>query len=188
SGRYFVQVSFLGYDLYNTPPFEVQNNHIKLDTIVMKPGSIELDEVKVTGQAPIIQSKNGKIILNVENSALTEGSNALEILQRTPGVSLGKDRDLMLMGQSGVRITIDGNRTHLSKEQLITFLESMSSSEIKSVEVSTNRSAKDDAEGSIGTINIVLKKNRIEGFNGSISASAGHGIHPRGNSSFQLNY
>lgn len=188
SGRYFVQVSFLGYDLYNTPPFEVQNNHIKLDTIVMKPGSIELDEVKVTGQAPIIQSKNGKIILNVENSALTEGSNALEILQRTPGVSLGKDRDLMLMGQSGVRITIDGKRTHLSKEQLITFLESMSSSEIKSVEVSTNRSAKDDAEGSIGTINIVLKKNRIEGFNGSISASAGHGIHPRGNSSFQLNY
>jgi hypothetical protein len=92
------------------------------------------------------------------------------------------------MGQSGVSVTIDGRQTYMSGEQLVNFLKSTDGNQIKSVEVITTRAAKDDAEGAVGTINIVLKKNRMEGFNGTFNMTAGRGEKFRGNSSLSLNY
>jgi hypothetical protein len=147
-----------------------------------------LQEVAVEGKRPMVESKPGKLVLNVENSPMAAGNNALDIVQRAPGVSLDNNNNLQLMGQSGVAVTIDGRQTYMSGEQLVNFLKSTDGSQIKSVEVITTRAAKDDAEGAVGTINIVLKKNRMEGFNGSFNLTAGSGEKFRGNSSLSLNY
>ncbi|WP_437919319.1 TonB-dependent receptor domain-containing protein [Sphingobacterium sp. LRF_L2] len=188
NGAFIIQLSSVGYEPYKSDTLKINGQSVVLDDVHLLPQSQTIGTVTVEGRVPLVQQRDGKLILNVENSTLAAGNNALEVLQRAPGVSVDKDENLQLMGQQGVNVTIDGRQTFMSGEQLATFLKAMNGDQIKSVEVSTVRSAKDDAEGSVGTINIVLKKNRLEGFNGTFIASAAHGEHPRGNSSLTLNY
>lgn len=187
-GRYYIAASSVGYNKERTADFDLGDRVITMEHIKLTASSEQIEAVTVERQVPLVQNVNGKLVLNVENSTVAAGNNALEIVKRAPGVSVDKDDNLQLMGQQGVTVTIDGRQTYMTGEQLATFLKSTDGSQIKSVEVSTSRSAKDDAEGAVGTINIVLKKNRMEGFNGSFLASAGHGKYFRGNSSLSLNY
>lgn len=187
-GEFVVQASSVGYETSKSSLLKVARQSVAVDDMILKPESQTIDAVTVEGQVPLVQQRDGKLILNVENSTLAAGNNALEVVQRAPGVSVDKDENLQLMGQHGVNITIDGRQTYMTGEQLAAFLKAMNGDQIQRVEVSTIRSAKEDAEGTVGTINIVLKKNRLEGFNGSFLASAAHGKHARGNSSLNLNY
>lgn len=188
SGEYFIKSYSMGYEVQETAPFTVNGKDVKMEGIVLSITSEELEEVALVAKVPIIQQRDGKLILNVEDSSLSAGNTAFDVLQRAPGVSVDKDNNIQLMGQSGAMVTIDGRQTYLSGEQLATLLKTMDGDQIKSIEVSTIRSAKDDAEGTTGTINIVLKKNQLEGMNGTFTASAGYGKHFRGNSSVNLNY
>lgn len=187
-GSYYIEVTSVGYHKARSEEFELGDEMITIADIQLNPSDEQIEAVTVQHQVPLVQNVNGKLVLNVENSTVAAGNNALEVVKRAPGVSVDKDDNLQLMGQQGVTVTIDGRQTYMTGEQLATFLKSTDGSQIKSVEVSTSRSAKDDAEGAVGTINIVLKKNRMEGFNGSFIASAAHGRHFRGNSSLSLNY
>ena len=187
-GEFVVQASSVGYETSKSSLLKVTGQPIVVDDMILKPESQTIDAVTVEGQVPLVQQRDGKLVLNVENSTLAAGNNALEVVQRAPGVSVDKDENLQLMGQQGVNITIDGRQTYMTGEQLAAFLKAMNGDQIQRVEVSTIRSAKEDAEGTVGTINIVLKKNKLEGFNGSFLASAAHGKHARGNSSLNLNY
>lgn len=188
SGNYYVEVSSVGYGKAKSKSFELTDKTYLVEDIQISNDSEAIEAVTVQGQVPLVRNVDGKLVLNVENSTLAAGNNALEVVKRAPGVSVDKDDNLQLMGQQGVNVTIDGRQTYMSGEQLATFLKSTDASQIKSVEVGTTRSAKEDAEGAAGTINIVLKKNTTEGFNGSFVASAAHGKHLRGNSSLNLNY
>ncbi|WP_293946603.1 MULTISPECIES: outer membrane beta-barrel family protein [unclassified Sphingobacterium] len=187
-GSYLVEAKMVGYTSNRSGPFDINKSDHSLAVIHLDADNRKLQEVTVEGRRPMVESKPGKLILNVENSPLAAGNNALDIVQRAPGVSLDNNNNLQLMGQSGVAVTIDGRQTYMSGEQLLNFLKSTDGNQIKSVEVITSRSAKDDAEGAVGTINIVLKKNRMEGFNGSFNLTAGRGEKFRGNSSLSLNY
>ena len=188
SGEFIVQASSVGYLTSKSSLLNVGTQPIVVEDLMMKPESQTIDAVVVERQAPVVQQRDGKLILNVENSTLAAGNNALEVVQRAPGVSVDKDENLQLMGQQGVNVTIDGRQSYMTGEQLTSFLKSMNGDQIQRVEVSTTRSAKEDAEGAVGTINIVLKKNRLEGFNGSFIASGAYGKHARGNTSLNLNY
>ena len=187
-GSYFVEIKMVGYTANRSSSFDINKSDHSLAVIHLDADNRKLQEVTVEGRRPMVESKPGKLILNVENSPLPGGNNALDIVQRAPGVSLDNNNNLQLMGQSGVAVTIDGRQTYMSGEQLLNFLKSTDGNQIKSVEVVTTRAAKDDAEGAVGTINIVLKKNRMEGFNGNFNLTAGHGEKFRGNSSLSLNY
>ncbi|MBB1644608.1 MULTISPECIES: TonB-dependent receptor domain-containing protein [unclassified Sphingobacterium] len=188
AGSYYVDVKMVGYTANKSSVFDISKSDYKLPTILLNTDTRKLQEVAVEGKRPMVESKPGKLVLNVENSPLAAGNNALDIVQRAPGVSLDNNNNLQLMGQSGVSVTIDGRQTYMSGEQLVNFLKSTDGNQIKSVEVITTRAAKDDAEGAVGTINIVLKKNRMEGFNGTFNMTAGRGEKFRGNSSLSLNY
>lgn len=188
AGSYVVDAKMVGYIAGRSNIFEVGKSDYVVATISLRSDNRKLEEVTVEGKRPLVESKPGKLILNVENSPIAAGNNALDIVQRAPGVSLDNNNNLQLMGQSGVAVTIDGRQTYMTGEQLLNFLKSTDGNQIKSVEVITSRSAKDDAEGAVGTINIVLKKNRMEGFNGTFNLTAGHGEKFRGNSSLSLNY
>lgn len=187
-GEFVVRASSVGHETFTSSPIQVAGASVVMEDMILKTQTQTIGEVTVEGQVPLVQQRDGKLVLNVENSTLAAGNNALEVVQRAPGVSIDKDENLQLMGQQGVNVTIDGRQTYMSGEQLATFLKAMNGDQIQRVEVGTTRSAKEDAEGSVGTINIVLKKNRLEGFNGSFLASAAHGKHARGNSSLNLNY
>lgn len=187
-GRYYVHIKMVGYISNKSNVFDIGKSDYNAPIILLNTDTRKLQEVAVEGKRPMVESKPGKLVLNVENSPLAAGNNALDIVQRTPGVSLDNNNNLQLMGQSGVSVTIDGRQTYMSGEQLVNFLKSTDGNQIKSVEVITTRAAKDDAEGAVGTINIVLKKNRMEGFNGTFNMTAGRGEKFRGNSALSLNY
>jgi len=188
AGSYYVEAKMVGYTTNKSNVFDISKSDHKVPAILLNTDTRKLQEVAVEGKRPMVESKPGKLVLNVENSPLAAGNNALDIVQRAPGVSLDNNNNLQLMGQSGVSVTIDGRQTYMAGEQLVNFLKSTDGNQIKSVEVITTRAAKDDAEGAVGTINIVLKKNRMEGFNGTFNMTAGRGEKFRGNSSLSLNY
>ena len=183
-----VEVTAVGYATAESPIINGTGDDMELPHVQLTVITEEIETVTVRRELPLIQHSNGKLVMNVENSSISAGNNAFEVLKRAPGVHVDKDDNISLMGQQGVNVTIDGRSTYMTGEQLATFLKSTDGSHIKSIELSTTRSAKDDAEGAAGVINITMKRSRLEGFNGTFVASAGHGERFRGNSSINLNY
>src|SRR5690606_26017623 len=106
-------------------------------------------------------------------SPLAAGNNALDILERSPGIAVDKDDHISLNGKQGVMVMIDGKPSHLSPAQLAGLLRSTYGNTIQSIEIITNPSAKYDAQGTAGIINITLKKNKQVGTNANLSLSAG---------------
>ncbi|MBW3517674.1 TonB-dependent receptor domain-containing protein [Flavobacterium sp. NKUCC04_CG] len=150
--------------------------------------NIQLGEVLITAKKPLFSQKSDKMIFNVENSVLSEGSNVLDLLARAPGVVVGQDGDISLRGKSGVSVMINGKMTYLSQKDLANMLKSTTSGAVKHIEVITNPSAKYDAAGNAGIVNIVLKTAQLEGLNGTIFTNYGRGRKNRTNSGFSLNY
>lgn len=187
-GEYYIEARMIGFDSKKSNVFNFSAQTLTIEDLKLNANTKTLGEVTVEGKKPLIESKDGKLVLNVENSSISAGNNAFEVIKRAPGVNVDKDDNITLMGKEGVNITIDGRQTYMSNEQLASFLKSTDGSQIKSIELSTTRSAKEDAEGAAGIINITMKKNKLEGFNGTFSASAAMGKFFRGNSSLNLNY
>lgn len=148
----------------------------------------EIETVTVTAERPLIERRPDMLVVNVENSALAAGNSALDILQRSPGVTLDKDENLSLMGKQGVVVMIDGKQTHLSSTQLADLLRNTDGNSIRSIELITNPSSKYDAAGSAGMINIVLKKNRLAGTTGSATLSGGYGLKQKASASLNLSH
>ncbi|HEY6977904.1 MAG TPA: TonB-dependent receptor, partial [Chitinophagaceae bacterium] len=177
SGRYITNVSFVGYKANYSTVFEVPGSgDIRVAPVVITKLSGDLKDVTVTAKKPIVEVKADKTILNVENSINAVGSDALELLRKSPGVLVDKDDNVSLAGKNGVKIYIDGKPSPLTGTDLAYYLKSLQSSQIESIELITNPSAKYEAEGNAGIINIRLKKNRSYGTNGSVNAGYNIGI------------
>src|SRR6202012_5452564 len=130
----------------------------------------------------------GKTIINVANSINATGSNAFELLQKSPGVTTDKDDNITVKGKNGVRIYIDGRPTQMSSDDLPTYLRSINSTDIESIEIISSPSAQYDASGNAGIINIKLKKNDKTGLNGSVSLGLVYGKTFKTPESFSFNY
>jgi iron complex outermembrane receptor protein len=147
-----------------------------------------LKQVEVTGWTLPVKRRPDKTIVNVEASVTNTGSTVLEVLERSPGVTVDRNGGITLNGKSGVLVMIDDKPTYLSGDDLNNLLSSMNSSQVSRIELITNPSAKYDAAGSAGIINIKTKKNKNEGLNGSVTASVGQGVYPKSVNSLVLNY
>lgn len=147
-----------------------------------------LQAATVTRQAPLIQHQIDRIVINVDHQVTASGTTVLELMRQLPGVQVSPDGQISLNGHSGVNVLIDGKPTYLSAEDLAALLGSMPSSELQKLELMTNPPAKFDAAGTGGLINIIRKRNRADGLNGSITASIGQSEYPRYNSSLLLSY
>lgn len=159
----------------------------KLD-VVLEPATKKLEEVTVTATKPMIELRADKTIFNVEGSINAQGSNALELLQKSPGVRVDNNENIAMRGKNGVRIYIDGKMSQLQPKDLAAYLKSINSNDVESIEMISNPSAKYDASGNAGIINIKLKKNKKFGTNGSVTAGLVQGKTPKGNASLNLNY
>jgi hypothetical protein len=187
-GTYFLNVSFVGFSTETSASFTVSGtgDHVAPEITLIK-ASGDLQQVTVIARKPVIEVKADKTIMNVEGSVNSVGQDALELLRKAPGVLVDKDDNLSLSGKNGVQVYIDGRPTPLSGKDLADYLKSLQASSIEAIEIITNPSAKYDAAGNAGIINIRLKKNKSYGTNGSINTGYGIGIYPKYNAGISLN-
>ncbi len=190
AGSYFITTSFVGIKKSFSPVFTVKDGEtFSVAAITLKPAEKNLQAVSVTStyKKPMIEVKADKTILNVESSINSTGSNAFELLQKAPGVVTDKDDNITLKGKNGVRVYIDGRPTQMNNADLAAYLKSINSVDIESIEMIDNPSAKYDASGNAGIINIKLKKNKKYGTNGSFSSGLNVGERPKTNMGLSLN-
>jgi iron complex outermembrane recepter protein len=189
-GNYFVSVSSVnavtGYS--NSFQFTATSPAVELDSIILDIQSKSLNAVSITGKKPAVEQKIDRMVVNVDASVTNVGATALEVLEKSPGVSIDKDGNISLKGMSQVLIMIDGKPTYLSGSDLTNLLANMSSNQLNQIEIMSNPSAKYDAAGNAGVINIKTKKSLTQGFNGSITLGYGQGVYPKSNNSLMLNY
>ena len=187
-GNYKVLVTYVGYKPAFSPSFSFSSSDVTVPELKLSKISGNLSNVTVTAQKPMVEVKADKTILNVEGTINAVGSNALELLRKSPGVLLDKDDNISLAGKNGVQVYIDGRPTPLSGQDLANYLKTLQSSQIEAIELITNPSAKYDAAGNAGIINIRLKKNKSLGTNGSVNAGWNMGISAKYNAGASLNY
>jgi iron complex outermembrane recepter protein len=187
-GNYFISASFVGYGSVNTQSFRHAGNLTHAPSVVMFKSSNDLKAVTVTASRPMVEVKADKTVLNVEGTINAVGQDALELLRKSPGVLVDRDDNLSLSGKNGVQVYIDGKPSPLTGKDLADYLRTLQSSAIDAIEIITNPSARYDAAGNAGVINIRLKKNRSLGTNGSVNAGYNIGIHSRYNAGLSLNH
>ena len=187
NGAYLLKISSVSFQKYTSSKFSVDSSAITIPDIVLLPESRSLQTVTITAQKPFIERKAGKLVVNVEGSAVATGSTALEVLQKAPGISVDKDDNISMNGKSSVLIMLDGKPTYMSNADVANMLRSMQSNQIESIELITNPSAKYDAAGNAGIINIRTKKDKRMGFNGSLSAGTGYGRTSKYNTGLNAN-
>jgi len=189
AGKYFIEVSYVGFETYRTGAIELKGTEVyQVTPIKLEKSDNQLKGVTVVSRKPMIEVKADKTILNVEGTINATGQDALELLRKSPGVLVDKDDNISLSGKNGVQIYIDGKPTPLSGTDLSAYLKSLQSSEIESIEIITNPSARYDAAGNAGIINIRLKKNKSLGTNGSLALGYNVGYTPKYNGSLALNH
>lgn len=188
AGRYFLSVSLVGYPKWSGQPFDFQKENLELESVKLKAESTELQAVTIKAQKPFIEVKADKMVMNVESSITSAGANGLELLQKAPGVVVDNNDNIALKGKNGVQIWIDGKPSQMEVKDLAAYLRSLNANDIEAIEIITNPSARFDAAGNAGIINIRLKKNKNLGTNGSIGANFRYGIAPKGDVSINLNH
>ena len=189
-GSYLVSASSIGHLKVYSNSFTLNSaaNSKELGILQLKEDNKTLGAVTVTAKKPFIERKLDRTIINVESSITSAGNTAMEVLEKSPGVAVDKDGNISLKGKQGVIILIDGKQTYMSGQDLATYLQSMPASNLDQIELMPNPSAKYDASGNSGVINIKTKKNRQKGFNGSINTTYGRGKYGRNYNSLNLNY
>lgn len=187
-GKYRISASHVGFTPVVSPVFELNGQPASAPELKLAKASGQMNNVTVTATKPIVEVKADKTILNVEGTINSVGSDALELLRKSPGVLVDKDENLSVNGKNGVQVYIDGRPTPLSGQDLSNYLKSIQSSNIEAIEIITNPSAKYEAAGNAGIINIRLKKNKALGTNGSVNAGVNVGVYPKYNGGITLNH
>lgn len=189
-GDYLLRVSGINYGAQYSQPFSLtpeQPGHV-LPKMVLQARAAQLGGVTVTARKPFIQKLSDRIVVNVENSIVSAGSSAMDVLERSPGVLVDQNDNISLRGRSGLIIMIDGKPTAMSGSDLANYLKGLPSASIERIDIITNPSAKYDAAGNAGIIDIRMKKDQRLGTNGTITAGYGQGIYPKANAGTTFNY
>lgn len=188
AGHYIVRATAVGYQKIHSSLLDVTARPADVPTLTLAELTGKLAEVQVMAKKPFVEQQIDRMVVNVANSIVGSGSTALEVLEKSPGVTVDYQNErLQLRGKDGVIVQIDGKQTYLSAQDVIATLRSMSSDNIETIELITNPSARYDAAGNSGIINIRLKKNTNVGTNGTASVGLGSGRFDRERGSLQLN-
>lgn len=176
SGIYRVKVSSMGFgDFISDSIVLSENQKEHIINIPLEASSEILDEVVITMRKARVGMEQGKIVYNLQNSALSSGVTAFDLLKKLPGVSIGQDDNIQFKGSAGVNILLDGKMTYMSGAQLVNFLTGLNAEEVQKLEIITNPGAEFDAAGNAGMINIVTKKNNKKGYAVSLKSGVSKG-------------
>jgi len=173
-GRYILRIESIGVStLYRTFTTTADTPGRNFGTIIISPAKTTLKSVDIVAEKPVVELKVDKKVFNVEKNTTTAGGTATDVLQNIPSVSVDADGNVSLRGKSGVTILIDGKPATMLGSDVNSALQSLPASSIENVEVIANPSAKYDAQGNTGIINITTKKDKRLGVNGSVTLGAG---------------
>jgi iron complex outermembrane recepter protein len=188
---YIIRVSSFGMNTSYTNAFTLNESQTSINlpsiSLTSKPSS-QLQNVIVSAKKPFIQKLSDRIVVNVESSIVNAGSSAMEILERSPGVTIDQNDAISLRGRSGVIIMIDGKPSPMTGQDLANYLRGLPSSAIERIDIITNPSAKYDAAGNSGIIDIHMKKDQRLGTNGTYTVGYGQGKYPKANTGTTFNY
>lgn len=187
-GTYKVKASHIAYAPAVSGPVQLKGSEVTIPDLTISKATGNLQNVTVTARKPIVEVKADKTILNVEGTINATGSDALELLRKAPGVMVDKDDNLSVSGKNGVQVFIDGRPSPLSGQDLANYLKTLQAAQIEAIEIITNPSARYEAAGNAGIINIRLVKNKAFGTNGSVTAGYNIGVYPKYNGGVSLNH
>ncbi|KXK37803.1 MAG: TonB-dependent receptor [Saprospiraceae bacterium] len=181
NGQYDIYVSFIGYeDKKVTVETTLKSPDLNIEHIYLTPSATVLDAVNINEERTLFENRADKLVFNAENDASIAGGDATDVLRKVPMLSVDLNGNVSLRGSQNVKILINGKPSGMFSSNVAEALKMFPADQIKKVEVITSPSAKYDAEGSAGLINIITKKQNVDGFAGSINASIGN----RQNSTF----
>jgi iron complex outermembrane receptor protein len=175
AGKYIIDVQALGYKQKKHPVLVTGNTEI--ESILLTPTGREMEEVVVTAQKNIISTELGKTVVHVRES-MKAGNNLLDILRNMPGVVVGADGEISITGKEGIIVLVDDKPVRLAGRDLAEYLKGVDATEVAKIELMTQPSAKYDAEGNAGIINIKMDKNRKQGWGGVANATYSQGKYP----------
>lgn len=188
AGQYRVSASQVGLNRMWSAPITVGTEPVTVEALKLSAaGSTTLKEVKVIGQKPLYERLADRTVVNVEGSPLAAGNTSLDILARSPGVTVDNNDNLALRGRQNVLVLIDGKRQPMTGTELADYLRALPADQLKSIELITNPPAKYDAQGTAGVIAINLKKDGRMGTNGSVQASYGRSQYDKYTAGVTLN-
>lgn len=189
-GKYRVSISAAGHKKAVTEMFEISATmpFVNLNTVELVTDIKNLGGVTVSAKKPLIEQKIDRTVVNVEAAVTNIGTSALDVLEKSPGITVDKDGNISLKGKQGVQVYIDGRPTYLGGTDLANYLRSLNSNQLDQIEIMTNPPARYDAAGNSGIINIKTKKTTQVGYTGSFSSTWSQGRYPKVNESFNFNY
>ncbi|WP_291133169.1 outer membrane beta-barrel family protein [Flavobacterium sp. UBA7682] len=161
----------------NLPPISLTTNDLN-----------KLDEVVITKKKPFVENKIDRTVVNVDAFITAAGGDAMDILEKSPGISVDQNGTITFKGKSGVQVFIDDKPTYLSGAELEAYLKSLPASTLDKIELMTNPPAKYDAAGGAGIINIVSKRSKTKGFNGNLTSRVSQGKRSGNRQGLNFNY
>ncbi len=169
AATYLIRISYVGLPAYQSAPLQVhEGESLRLPPIVMEAPAAELGTVVVRAQKPILEVKADKLVFNVQESITTSGSTLIELIRKAPGVVIDPNSNISIAGRTGAQIYIDNKRVPLEGDALNNYLASLPATDIEAIEIITNPSARYDAVGGGGIINVRLRKNKNLGANANL--------------------
>jgi hypothetical protein len=186
-GTYRIKASRLGHEEAYSRLLDLKNTSVT-DTIILRSNAHLLNDVTVVSKKPFVQFLADKTVINPEANITNAGATVMDVLEKSPGLTVGKDGSIIMKGKPAVMVLIDGKPTQLSGADLQAYLSGMSASQVDVIELIENPGAKYDASGNAGIINIKTKTNKQRGFNGSLNLSLGQGVYTKTGNTLNLNY
>ncbi|CAN5385173.1 outer membrane beta-barrel family protein [soil metagenome] len=188
SGKYLLEINASGFSKTTEGPFDVNADEKKIIPDIVLTASKELEDVEIAAVMPLFTQRADMLIMNIENSPVRIIGTAWDLLSTVPGVVVDQNSGITLKGKSGVMIYIDGRNTFLSGDQLQSYLQGISAADIIRIEIISNPSAKYDAQGSGGILNLITRKGSQQGFNGSVRAGYGQAVYSKFDGGLNFNY
>lgn len=172
-GEYYLMTNILSYENYSSSTLKIQKN-LDLGIIKLQPNSQQLETLEIVDEKSSMEFKLDKRVFNVEKDLTNQGGTAADILENVPSVTLDAEGNVALRGSQNVKIFINGKPSGLTGINPQAAMQQIPAEMIEKIEVITNPSARYEAEGEVGIINIVLKKNKQRGVNGNIQLTGGY--------------
>ncbi|HET6541774.1 MAG TPA: TonB-dependent receptor, partial [Chryseolinea sp.] len=174
-GTYSVSITFIGYETQTIKSVTVEDKRDEVNLGIIKLGSSTkvLNEVVVEGQKQLIEERVDRTIYNAENDITSKGGDATDVLKKVPMLSVDLDGNVTLRGSQNIRVLINNKPSTIMASSIADALKQIPADQIKTVEVITSPSAKYDAEGTGGIINIITKKNTLQGATLNVDAGVG---------------